>query len=148
MVIRARWHVTDVGAPRTPADEYVSSKVWFTLHGVDFPGAGWSDDPLPTLSTAVIAYESIRDGEPEAFSYFFDGPYYLYYRRTDSPHPTVYIEANCDRDENAVYSVVTGELTLEELRDALLAAARILHEEVVVDRSAQITADLVTRLES
>ncbi|MBB2947767.1 hypothetical protein FB565_007538 [Actinoplanes lutulentus] len=150
LVTAAKWQVADIGGPRTPTDEYVSSRVWFTLRGIDFPETGWHDDPLPTLSTAAAAYESIRDGEPEAFSYFFDGPYFLYYRRIDTSPPTVYIEGNCDGDPDDVFSVTTGEMLLEELRHTLYEAARVLHAEIAdkkhIDTSVQLAADLVDRL--
>jgi hypothetical protein len=61
----AVWHVVDVEAPTT-ADGNVTGAFWLTLHGVDFPGPGWTDFPLSVLSSAVTADENIRGGEPGA----------------------------------------------------------------------------------
>lgn len=145
----AVWHVADVKTPAT-ADGIVIGTVWFTLHGVDFPEAGWTDFPISVLSSAVTAYEDIRSGELEAFSYIFDGPYFLYYRRTDASEPTVCIEANCDRDENAVVSLSTGEVPLRKLRGTLLSAVETLHAEIAAkpcaDDSVHIAARLIATL--
>lgn len=147
----AGWNVAGIEAPAT-ADGIVSGAVWFTLNGVDFPWTGWADLPLSVLGSAVTAYEAIQGGELEAFSYLFDGPYFMYYRRTEASEPTVYIEANCDRDEDAVVSLVTGEIPLKSLRSTLLSAVRTLHAEIVAkpysDESVRIAAKLIAMLSS
>ncbi|MFI5912048.1 hypothetical protein [Dactylosporangium sp. NPDC051541] len=146
---RAVWHVVDVKPPPT-ADRLATGAVWFTLHGVAFPEAGWTDLPVSVLSSAVTAYEDISRGAPDAFSYFFDGPYFLYYHRTDAPEPTVHIEANCDRDEHAVISLATGEVPLKDLRDALLNAVESLQAAIAAtphaEASTRITAKLIAKL--
>ncbi|MEU4779133.1 hypothetical protein [Micromonospora sp. NPDC023633] len=145
----AVWHVANVRAPTT-VDGTITGAVWLTLHGIDFPEAGWTDLPLSVLSSAVTAYETICGGEPEAFSYVFDGPYFLYYRRTGAREPTVYIEANCDRDEDVVVSISTGEAPLEELRGTLLKAIEALYAEIkaepYADGSVRVAAELIATL--
>ncbi|WP_203924955.1 hypothetical protein [Rugosimonospora africana] len=145
----AVWNVAEIKAPAT-ADGIVSGAVWFTLHGVDFPATGWTDLPLSVLGSAVTAYGAIHGGELEAFSYIFDGPYFMYYRRIDASEPTVYIEANCDRDEDRVVCLSTGEIPLEELRSTLLRAVETLHAEIVAKPyagdSIQIAAKLIATL--
>ncbi|GAA2708797.1 hypothetical protein [Actinoplanes palleronii] len=123
------WRVAGMRTPAT-ADGIVTGRVWLTLHGVDFPGSDWSDFPLSVLGSAVTAYAALRDGEPDAFSYIFDGSYFLYYRRTGAAEPTVHIEANCDEDEENVYSIATGEVLLDDLRAALLDGLRVMRAQI------------------
>ncbi|GAB1641177.1 hypothetical protein [Krasilnikovia sp. MM14-A1259] len=116
------WHVTKFGLPEN-ADGIITARVWLTLNGVDYPRALWWDLPISVVSAAVTAYTEIANGENEAFSFFFEGSYYLYYRRTEADEPTVYIEANCDSDENNPVSIAVGEVPMEQLRTALVQVA-------------------------
>ncbi|RZU52465.1 hypothetical protein EV385_4330 [Krasilnikovia cinnamomea] len=129
------WHVTNFCFPGA-ADGIITCDVWLTLGGVDYPVERWSDFAISVVSSAVTAYTEIADGENEAWSYFFDGSYYLYYRRTEADEPTVYIEANCDRDEDNPVSIAVGEVRLEQLRTAL---AHVVQEILTAVRGKPYT---------
>ncbi|WP_157411170.1 MULTISPECIES: hypothetical protein [Actinoplanes] len=118
-----------IETPDSP-DGVVTGRVWLTLKGVEFPFEAWSDFPASVISSAVNAYSSIVSGDSEAFSYVFDGPYFLYYQYEATGDPLMYIEANCDRDENEVQSVVVGAVRLDEWRTALLHAVALIQAEI------------------
>ncbi|MEV6596071.1 hypothetical protein AB0M36_04305 [Actinoplanes sp. NPDC051346] len=119
------WHITEVSPPAT-ADGITTSRVWLTLDGVDFPCARWADLPMSVVGAAVAAYTNLLNGEGEVFSYFFEGSYYLYYRRVDADEPRVYIEANRDDDPDNPVSIAVGEVLLDQFRSALASAVHEL----------------------
>ncbi|MEW1676682.1 hypothetical protein AB0O47_26130 [Streptomyces noursei] len=59
------------GTPRL-----VSGEIWFTLGGVDFPEAHWTDSPVSVLGSMGEALRSAASGEVGEV-YFFEGPYYV-----------------------------------------------------------------------
>jgi hypothetical protein len=124
------WHVADVTAAAT-ADGVTTGSVWLVLDGTAFPESGWWDLPVSVLSTAVHSYRQLIDGpvdeeladdEAETSSYFFEGSYYLAYRRVEGDTAKVYLEANCDKDEDNPVSIAVGPVLLTDLRDALARA--------------------------
>ncbi|GAA2793414.1 hypothetical protein GCM10010441_18330 [Kitasatospora paracochleata] len=77
------------------APPLVAGEVWFTLDGVDFPAAHWSDSPLSVLGSLAEAVRHAAAGRA-ADVYFFDGPYYL--RLAPGPGGTIRAAGVCDRE--------------------------------------------------
>lgn len=124
------YHVADITAAAT-AGSVTTGRVWLVLDGSAFPDSGWWDLPVSVLSTAVLSYRRLMDGpvdeefadsEAETSSYFFEGSYYLAYRRIEGDTTKVYLEANCDTDEDNPVSIAVGEVLLTDVRDALARA--------------------------
>ncbi|MGG2464238.1 hypothetical protein ACO0M4_31475 [Streptomyces sp. RGM 3693] len=121
----AEWEVS------REAPQAVSGEIWFTLAGVDFPGAHWTDSPVSVLGSMREALDSAASGEVGEV-YFFDGPYYVKL----TPHP-----AN-DRDEVEVLAICdraqqlsdTGEGTVEARGKVPLSALRQQYVDVVAER--------------
>lgn len=104
------------------AEDAPAGRIWMVLGGVDFPDERWSDFPISVLGSAVDALTGLAGGEMEAFSYFFDGPYYVYYKRLAPDSDLVRVEATTDRSGTPELLAVT-EVRLGDLWSALLQAA-------------------------
>ncbi|MER7986238.1 hypothetical protein ABTY53_11635 [Streptomyces noursei] len=79
--------------------QLVSGEIWFTLGGVDFPGAHWTDSPVSVLGSMGEALRSAASGEVGEV-YFFEGPYYVQLtpRLAGAPADVeVEVAAVCDR---------------------------------------------------
>lgn len=83
-------------------DAPLVGRAWININGIMYPGEGWSDFISSVLGTIVAAMQELTNGKNDAYSYFFEGPYYIYYRRIESSDFRVYVEANCDRTEPPV----------------------------------------------
>ncbi|KUL38704.1 hypothetical protein ADL22_17525 [Streptomyces sp. NRRL F-4489] len=108
-------------APGEPRQ--LSGRIWFTLAGTDFPGARWSDTPLPVLGSLCEALARAGRGEAGEV-YFFEGPYYVRLVPVpgDGPEPRVEALGVCDR---AGLVSGSGEGTVEARSGSVpLAAVR------------------------
>jgi hypothetical protein len=72
------------------AGDVPAGRIWMVLDGIDFPDERWSDFPISVLGSAVDAVAGLAAGGMEAFSYFFDGPYYVYYKKDRFPTTVSY----------------------------------------------------------
>jgi hypothetical protein len=107
---------SDIDALAT-AGELMPGAVWAVVAGRDFPAAGWTDLPVSVLSSAVGALHELHNGAPDAFSYFFDGPHYLYYRPCPDDPGAVRVDAVSD--DGTPTALASTRLRWDELRDAL-----------------------------
>ncbi|PJN39507.1 hypothetical protein CG747_16225 [Streptomyces sp. CB02959] len=121
----AEWEVSR----ETP--QLVYGQIWFTLAGVDFPGAHWTDSPTSVLGSMSEALDDAASGEVGEV-YFFDGPYYV----TLTPHPAggrdeVEVLAICDRAQQLSG---TGGGTVEARGKVPLNELRQHYVDVVAER--------------
>jgi hypothetical protein len=110
-----------------PIPKSPSGRAWFVLDGISFPGEDWFDFPLSMLGSAFDAYLELMQGEPEAVSFVFDGPFNLNYRRSASvPEVLVKISAYSEGDERGQTLKAETEVALPELRNALIESAELM----------------------
>ncbi|MFC3384398.1 hypothetical protein [Couchioplanes azureus] len=125
------------------ADGIVTADVWLTLDGVAFPENRWNDFSIAVLSSATTAYEEIAHGAPDAFSYFFDGPFYLYYRRIAGG--LVAVEANTDKG-GVPKTLAAGDIEIEPWRTTLLAATEATLEAMSGKPHTEEPHDIMQRI--
>ncbi|MGC5332891.1 hypothetical protein [Micromonospora sp. DT62] len=109
----------------TGDDAPLVGRLWIRFPGRSFPGDAWSDFIASVVSSTVTALRETLSGEGEGFAYFFDGPYYVYYRLLPASAPSLYIEANCDGTGEPVSEWV-GEVPLAQVVASWLSAVEAI----------------------
>lgn len=110
-------------------DEPLFGNVSFKYQTSSFPRNDWTDLVGSVLSTTSVAMRDIVNGGTDGFTYFFEGPFYVYYRLLSRSDWTVQVEANHEDGEEVVRSVWVAALSIHGiLQQALRAADTLLGE--------------------
>ncbi|MEH0975063.1 hypothetical protein V6U77_28410 [Micromonospora sp. CPCC 205546] len=123
----------------------IAGRVWFIVGEIAFPELGWCDFPASVWCSAVEAFSELSQGANEAFSYFFDGPYYLYFKKSSISGDVIEVEASTDR-AGVPELLASTSLRLNELRTALLRPVESSAITLLVEAGDPVIAQLVAYL--
>ncbi len=128
--------------PTAFGDQRVVGPIWVRLGDLDFPGAGWLDDPMAILAgwCAAVFDSAEGRGNGELLLFFLDGPY----RISLGPRSDGYVVSALTATAGGETSVDFHGFSREIVAESLGIAARAALEWARTNRFRNRDVDVLT----